>query len=177
MKRTGVEYGLVPAVWGCVFLCLWQNGWETGRAMTAAGFLAVLAAVSLQDMIEGRIGDGWHLAILLLAAVSLVTMPETANRLSGAFCVSLPMLLLTLLVPGAFGGGDIKLTAVCGLFMGRAAMLASVFPALLSGSLFACGLLITGRADGKTRFAFGPGLCLGMTVGFFWGEWLTELFG
>ena len=36
----------------------------------------------------------------------------------GGLAVSLPMYLMTLAVPESFGGGDIKLMAVCGLILG-----------------------------------------------------------
>lgn len=41
------------------------------------------------------------------------------DRLIGALIVSVPMLLLALAIPGAFGGGDIKLMAVSEHFLGQ----------------------------------------------------------
>ena len=40
------------------------------------------------------------------------------TRAIGFFIVSLPMYLLTLLIPDCFGGGDIKLIAVAGFLLG-----------------------------------------------------------
>ena len=65
-----------------------------------------------------EIKDGCHAAIVLLAAAAMLLDRNTgiASRLLGALCVSAPMLALTLVIPGAFGGGDIKLMAAAGLF-------------------------------------------------------------
>ena len=55
--------------------------------------------------------------------------------------VSVPMLLLTLAVPGAFGGGDIKLMAASGFFLGMDAIVCAMMFGLLTGGC----LLYTSR--------------------------------
>ncbi len=139
--------------------------------LTAAAFLAVLAAASFWDITKREIPDGCHAAILALAAVSLYTMPGMAvsSRLAGAVCVSGCMLLITLVFPGAFGGGDIKLTAAGGLFLGWRAALVSMVIAVFSAGCYAGYLLVVKRAGRSAQFAFGPFLCLGMALGLLFG--------
>ena len=83
-------------------------------------FFIVLLTASYQDIKKMEIKDGCHAAIVLLAAAAMLLDRNTgtASRLLGALCVSAPMLALSLLIPGAFGGGDIKLMAACGIFLG-----------------------------------------------------------
>ena len=120
--------------------------------------------------------------MVLLALISWFTMtgPGLVERLVGAFCVSVPMLVLTMLIPGAFGGGDIKLMAACGLFLGWKCTLVSTFLGFLFGGIWAAGLLLTGKAERKEHFAFGPFLCLGMGIGLIYGQtlinWYVGLF-
>ena len=86
-------------------------------------FFAVLAGAALVDQDTLEIPDGFHGAIGLLGFVSIFTMPGVPvwERLAGSLCVSLPLFLLTAVIPGAFGGGDIKLTAACGFsWVGKA---------------------------------------------------------
>ena len=77
---------------------------------------------------------------------------------------SLPLFLICLLKPGAFGGGDIKLMAGCGFFLGAETVWLSFLIAVSAGGIWALFLLLTGRADRKTRFPFGPFLCAGMAL-------------
>ena len=90
-------------------------------------------------------------------------------RLAGALCVSVPMLVLAVLIPGAFGGGDIKLMAACGLFLGWKITLVSTALAILFGGIYGCYLLAAKKADRKAHFAFGPFLCIGMAIGLLYG--------
>ncbi len=72
------------------------------------------------------------------------------------FSVSLPLFLITLAVPGGFGGGDIKLMAACGLFLGWKLCLLSLCFGLLTGGLYGIWLLAAGKKGRKEHFAFGP---------------------
>lgn len=129
-------------------------------------FLTVLIMVAFEDFDTRRIADKSIKAILILSLAAVVFMPESsfAERLVGAGCVSVPMLVIALIIPGAFGGGDIKLMAASGFFLGAGTILKAVFPALLTAAFYAVWLLVVKRADRKEEFAFGPFLCIGMAA-------------
>lgn len=84
--------------------------------------------------------------------------------LSGAAAGSVPMFLMTLVVPGAFGGGDIKLMAAAGLELGAKGILtAFVIAATAAGCYGAVGILLH-CLNSKDRIAFGPFLSLGIGI-------------
>lgn len=151
-----------------------------GVALTVFGFYCVLTVVAFLDIDTMEIEDGCHLAVLVLTVAAVFTMPDVSipARLIGAVCVSLPMLLLTLAVPGAFGGGDIKLMAACGLFLGWKLTLVSAVLAVLTGGIYGIWLLAAKKMDRKAHFAFGPFLCIGMAVAVPYGmqllDWYTK---
>ena len=66
--------------------------------------------VSYQDIKYREIHDGCHIAVIVLAVMAASAGTETGllSRLAGALCVSAPMLVAALIIPGAFGGGDIN---------------------------------------------------------------------
>ena len=130
-------------------------------------FCCILGVVALQDIKRMEIEDGCHIAILLLSFISMVffEQPTVLSRLIGALCISVPMLFITLLLPGAFGGGDIKLMAVGGLFLGWRVAVTSAVISIFLGGAYSLYLLIIKHADRKTYFAFGPFLCVGMAIG------------
>ena len=67
--------------------------------------------VALIDWDTQMIYDRFHIMILILAVFDFLLYPERGivTRLIGALIISVPMLILALVIPGAFGGGDIKL--------------------------------------------------------------------
>lgn len=147
-------------------------------ALTAAVFCALLIAVALTDADTMEIPDGYHLALLAVGVVSIYTMPglPLSARLIGVLCVSLPMLLLCLFIPGAFGGGDIKLMVASGFFLGWKLTLLAAFFGILLGGIWGAVLLLRRRAQKTDHFAFGPFLCAGMLIALLWGQTLLHAY-
>lgn len=171
-SRIGVRDTLVEILGGTTLLFCMYKFERMEMALTAFAFYSILTIVAFLDIDTMEIADGCHLAMVILAFISWFTMPGPgiAGRVAGALCVSVPMLLLALLIPGAFGGGDIKLMAACGLFLGWKCTLVSTLLGFLFGGFWAVGLLLTKKAGRKEHFAFGPFLCLGMGIGLVYGE-------
>lgn len=140
--------------------------------LTILLFLALLSIISSVDIATMEIPNTFVIAALVLGIISIFTMPGTSlpSRILGMFVVSVPLLLITLLIPGAFGGGDIKLMAACGLFLGTKLTLLSFTFAVLTGGLYGIWLLVMKKKRGKEHFAFGPFLCLGMAAALFIGD-------
>lgn len=141
-----------------------------------AAFIGLLVWVSICDWKTMEIPDKCHLGILLLGLLDLFVRPELSviSRLIGAVCISLPMLLVTFVIPDGFGGGDIKLLFAGGFFLGWKRMLVSAFLGFLLGGAYGIGLLISRRKGRKDQFAFGPFLCAGMLVAMFVGNSLFD---
>ena len=133
-------------------------------------FFSILIVVSCQDIRRMEIKDGCHIAIAVLAAAAILIAPDTdiLSRLSGALCISVPMVMLTLMVPGAFGGGDIKLMAASGLFLGWKAV-------VVSAGGYALFLIVKKKADKGQRFPLGPFLSIGLAVSALFGESIWQL--
>ena len=107
----------------------------------------------------------------VLAVLNLLLSPARwAGALIGMVCISVPMLLLCLAIPGAFGGGDIKLMAAAGLFLGWQHTLLAMFFGILGGGFYGMYLLAARKADKKDHFAFGPFLCVGIVLALLFGD-------
>lgn len=145
-------------------------------SVTVILFLGLLLVVGFVDWDTMEIPDSFVAAAFILGLLSVFTMRDTGilSRIIGIFAVSVPLLLLTLAVPGAFGGGDIKLMAGCGLFLGAKLCLLSLAFAVLTGGLYGIWLLLTRKKGGKEHFAFGPFLCVGMAAALFVGDWVLN---
>ena len=117
------------------------------------------------------------LVLLLVAMLAVCGVAGTVlspagwrGHIIGAVCVSVPMFLLCLAIDGAFGGGDIKLMAAAGLFLGWQNTLLAMFFGILGGGVYGMYLLAAKKADKKDHFAFGPFLCAGIVLAMLFGE-------
>ncbi len=121
--KIGARDTLTEAAGGAAALfCAIYYGYDGGdyaKAVLVFAFAGVLTVVALMDLDTMEIADGCSIAIVVLTAAGLFFMKDITigQRLIGMVCISVPMLLLAIAVPGAFGGGDIKLMAAGGLFL------------------------------------------------------------
>lgn len=176
-KYYAVYAGLMLSVF-CAGSSLLDSQIVLSEVFTVFLFIVTLTAVGCQDMKSMKIADKWSVVILAIAVISCLTMPELPfySRMAGLVCVSVPFLLIALLVPGSFGGGDIKLMAACGLFLGWKVTLVSAVIGIFLGGIWTGCLLIAGKIGRKDSFPLAPFLCLGMALGVYIGNPLAEYF-
>ena len=135
-------------------------------------YVIILVCVAWQDYKTRIIRNKFHIIIFSLAFVQMLLIPEyrMPDRLIGMLVVSVPMLLLTLLIPGGFGGGDIKLMAASGFLLGTSSILCAMNLAIIAGSIYGIIMLKNRKRDRKDQFAFGPFLAIGLSIATFWGN-------
>ena len=135
-------------------------------------YVIILLCVAWQDYKTRIIRNKFHIIIFSLAIVQMLLISEyrITDRLIGMLAVSVPMLLLTLLIPGGFGGGDIKLMAASGFFLGMRLILCAMILAIIAGSVYGIIMLKNRKRDRKDQFAFGPFLAIGLSIAAFWGN-------
>ncbi len=163
---------------------------EVLTALIVTGFMAVLLTISKTDRRTGKIPDRQNGVLLLLGAVAMGIFPEQitlkvmsvmasgemasgllvirlpAASLAGMFVVSVPLLLLGTAMPGSIGGGDVKLMAAGGLFLGVKGIIMAAALGFFCAGIYGIGLLLWQSADRKSRFPLGPFLCMGMSGSF-----------
>jgi leader peptidase (prepilin peptidase) / N-methyltransferase len=72
------------------------------------------------------------------------------------------------------GGGDVKLLAMIGAFLGWRAVLFTLFAASFVGSVVGVTAMVRNHADSKLALPFGPFLSFGALCYLFFGEQLIE---
>jgi len=147
-------------------------------ALAVYGVTLILLAIAFIDFNTSEIPDSLWIALIPFAIASVWLMPGVTwlSHIIGIFTIALPMLLLSLFIQGAFGGGDIKLMAVCGLFLGWRLTLVAFFIALVFGGCYAAFLMLSGRRKRGEHMVFGPALCLGVAISIYFGNELIEYY-
>lgn len=144
---------------GAVFVLgmVWMVA-DAAWAVADAAWLAADATVAAGNVAHAA-GETW--ADLATAI--------THEHMAGMLCVSLPMYLLICLIPGAFGGGDVKLAAGMGVFLGMRKCLLAFLLGTVAAGVYGMTLLLSGKKDRKDNFAFGPFFCGSAFFVCFWG--------
>lgn len=175
--RISPRYPAVELLTGFLFVLTYFRYSLSPQFAVAAAALSILITVAMIDFDTREIPNGLVIAMLLPAAASFFVFPETGiiERLIGFFAISLPMYLLALLIAGAFGGGDIKLMAVCGFMLGWKSCLLAFFIALLTGGFYAFSVILR-KNKAKRTMAFGPYLCAGIYVSLLYGRQIIDFY-
>ena len=74
------------------------------------------------------------------------------------------------------GGGDMKLLAMFGAFLGWQSIPFTIFFGSLAGSVVGLGVMLATGASRRLRVPFGPFLCLGATLHLFFGRELVAFY-
>ena len=140
--------------------------WKLLTLLTIFVFFCILDLVFLVDYDTMEIPNRFVIILLYVAVAACIVIPGVTiiEHLIGAVCISVPMLLLTYAVPGAFGGGDVKLSAAVGLILGWQLTIVGFFIGLLTGGIYGIVMLVRKKKGKKEHFAFGPFLCTGYVI-------------
>jgi len=176
--RISPRYPLIEAAGALLAVAgIWQFGLEPVAILVYAVTM-ILLAVALIDFDTSEIPDSLHIALIPFAIASIWLLPSITllSHIIGFFSIALPMLLLSLVIPGAFGGGDIKLMAVCGFLLGWQFSLIAFFIALLIGGSIAVFLMLSGKRKRGEHMVFGPSLCIGVATSIYFGKDILDLY-
>lgn len=127
-------------------------------------YLMILCRIAYADW-KYQIIEPWtHIGILTLACMEMLFRVGVSvqERCLGAVVIAVPMLVLTVMLKGGFGGGDIKLMAVSGFLNGvKVITYAGMLGIILSG-IYVSMMLAAGKMGRKDSFALGPFLVMGI---------------
>lgn len=160
--------------------------WASGLTLTALwvfAFLAILIAITFIDWEHQIIPDPLSLGGTVLgwigAAVCLdITLVQSiVGSVVGAGLIwGIALLYKAARKVDGMGGGDVKLMAMIGAFLGWQMVFAVLFLAAFAGSVYGVILLKRGGGDGKTAVAFGSFLAPSAILMWFAGERLMALY-
>lgn len=186
-QRISVRYPLTELSFALIsVLCLLRFD-LTVLCLRNYVFLGCLFLMTLTDLEAMIIPDGCHIAAALAWAAALPFVPGAlagagrsllAAALFGGGLLGVSLIMDALMGRDTLGGGDIKLFAVVGLYLGLPDTLFAMILACVLGLVF--GALFRARGGGKA-FPFGPAIAAAATVMLLWGEpfvkWYMGLLG
>ena len=178
--HVSAQYPIVEGFNGILWVVSWLVLGVSIDSILVCLLMSALLVLSVIDWRTYEIPFGINVFIGILGIVRLVSNPD--NRLEyiiGFFAVSVPLLIILLLTHGqGMGGGDVKLMAAAGLFLGwKYILLALILGCLYGSVIHIARMRISGQGH---MLAMGPYLSAGIASSILFGrgiiEWYISLF-
>jgi leader peptidase (prepilin peptidase)/N-methyltransferase len=162
----------VEAVCGAAGALLYAFVPPPARALLFFAVFCVLLTMALIDADTQTISDGLNIALGVLAVISIWVGPEVdmQSRLIGLAAVSVPLFVISLIIEGAFGLGDVFLMISAGFLLGWQCALVAFFIGLIIGGVYGAVALARKKKGRKDHFAFGPCLAVGIFTALLAGD-------
>lgn len=174
--RIAWRYPIVELATASLFSAAYlQIGWRADLplAITLLSLLVVVTAIDLErQLIPDRITLPGIVAGFAGSAV--LGRGSWVDSLLGIALGGGVFFLIIVVSGGGMGGGDMKLGAMIGAFLGWKLLLLGLFLAVSLGGAVAVALLAAGRKGRKDPLPFGPFLAAGGVVSLFWGEGIVQ---
>ncbi len=168
--KLSVQYPLIEAVNGILYVAVFYVNGVSVESLLYCLLTSALLALSIIDFRTYEIPFGINLFILALGLIRVCL--NYGNWLEygiGFLAVSAFLYLLYVISKGrAIGGGDIKLMAACGLFLGFKLIILAFLLGCILGSVIHLIRMKATKADHV--LAMGPYLSMGVWIALLWGE-------
>jgi leader peptidase (prepilin peptidase) / N-methyltransferase len=170
--RIAWRYPIVEAITAAVLVLAYAALGPSAEFLIACVLLPALIVMTAIDLQHQMIPDaitlpGIPIGLLINLATGRMSWVDSGIGIlvgGGLFFV------IIVASRGGMGGGDLKLGAMLGAFLGWKALLFGLFVAIVLGGAIGIVLLLTGRRGRKDPIPFGPFLAAGGAMALFWGE-------
>jgi leader peptidase (prepilin peptidase)/N-methyltransferase len=181
--RISARYPAVEVLTGALAVALFLR---LGPTLAFAGYFAFAAAlvvITFIDLDHQLIPDVISLpGIVVGLAFSLVSPLVTPLDAAlgvlagGGTLLAVAWLYKTFRGQEGMGGGDVKLLAMIGAFLGWQSIFVTLFVGSVIGSIIGVALMLYQRADTRLAIPFGPFLAGGALVYLFWGDRILDFY-
>lgn len=178
-EKVSGRYPLTELFFGAVTLACLLRFDLTAEGLRNWAFLGCLFCLALVDWESRIIPDGCHVFSLIVWAAALPflgwTWPQIGLRVltglvAGGALLGVSLVMDRVLGRESLGGGDIKLIAVVGLYLGAVKTLFAVILACVLGLLLAA----LRRGEEEKAIPFGPAIALASGGMLLFGQGLAE---
>lgn len=175
------RYPLVEALNGILTLLLFIKAGPTLPFLALFLFCSSLVVITFIDLDHQIIPDSISLPGILIGFLFSFFLPWSGwlNSLSGILLGGGSLFLVAwgyekLTGKEGMGGGDVKLLAMMGAFLGWRSVPFIIFAASLVGSVIGVSVMMAQKKDGKLAIPFGPFLAFGAVLYIFYGRQLIS---
>lgn len=180
-KKISIQYPLVELSTMAIYLWLFHYYGFGIPFLGYAIFLSSLLVISVIDLHHRIIPDELSLSGIVLGWVFNLILGQLPwwDPLAGILLGGGSFFLIAygyekLAGREGLGGGDIKLLAMIGAWLGYRSILIVVVVSSALGSVIGLSFMLFRKKDFKTEIPFGPFLAIGALVYLFWGGYIEQ---
>ena len=168
--KLSVQYPIIEAANGLLYcLVFWSLGFTIYSGLVCL-LVSALLVLSVIDFHTFEIPFGCNVFILTLGLIRLaLDYQNWLQYVIGLVVVSGFLYVIYLATKGrGIGGGDVKLMAACGLFLGWKLIILALILGCVIGSVIHVARMKLAKAE--RVLAMGPYLSVGVLIAVLWGE-------
>jgi len=132
-----------------------------------AGIALCISIIDIKALI---IPDSLVIAFVVLSLYPIVLNYNIKDNLFGMLALFIIFLVILLIFPGSFGGGDVKFGAAIGLLSGLEMSIVVLEVSLVLGAIIGALYALMTKKSLKTKIPFAPFLALGLIVSLLYGR-------
>ena len=176
-----IQYPLVEGITALGSLILFMKFGLSLSYLIYFAFVAALIVITVIDLYHQIIPDVISLPGIGVGLLASLIIPQITflNSLLGVLLGGGSLFLVATLYQWLFkregmGGGDVKLLAMIGAFLGWKAVILTILLGSLIGSITGIIIMVSKGKDFKYAIPFGPFLSLGAVIALFYGPSLIN---
>ncbi len=189
-KKISIRYPFVELFNGILYWAVFSYfglGWHLPFLFAFCSSMIVISfidldfqiipdIITLPGIIIGFLGASFFIPDIFSPNLSFHNLSIIGFKTSllGFFVGGGLFYLIAILSKGGMGGGDIKMMAMVGAFLGWKAVLLTTFIGSLTGSIVGIFLMVFKGKGRKTKIPFGPFLAFGAIITLFFGRVILD---
>jgi len=173
-EKISWQYPLVEAANGILYVFIFVINGMNVDSLLYCLLTSALLVLSVIDFRTYEIPIGINIFILALGLIrTALHYEDWLNHVIGFFAVSVVLYLIIIVTKGrGIGGGDMKLMATCGLFLGWQEIILAFLLGCIIGSVI--HIIRMRVSDCDRVLALGPYLSIGVFLSMLWGaDWIA----
>ena len=174
------QYVLIEILTGASAVALYRS-FPLPEALIYFAFVAALIVITCIDLEHQIIPDVISLPGVVVGFLCSFALPRITYidsllgiALGGGILLAVALIYYVIMKAEGMGGGDVKLLAMIGAFLGPKAVITTIFISSFLGSVVGLAIIALKGKDRKYAIPFGPFLAMGAIIYLFWGEPLIE---
>lgn len=169
-------YPLMEILYGAIAVLAAVKFGITVHALIMYLIIGISITVAVVDIKTYTISGGLLVILGVMSLYPLLVNGRPLGNLYGLLLMGLFFLLIMFMLPGSFGGGDIKYAAVLGAITGLEQSIVVLEAALISGALFGVIYAAAMGQGFRIKIPFAPFLTLGLCISLFYGNEILLLY-
>jgi len=176
-EKISIRYPIVEFLSGVIYLLIFLVYGRSGQSIIYALLSSALIIISFIDLDKQIIPDEISLPGIIIGFILSIFVPYISYFnsilgiiIGGGIIFLIALAGLAIFKKEAMGGGDVKLAAMIGAFIGWKYIIISLFIGFFIGAIAGILLILSKIKSRDDMVPFGPFIALGSLITILWGE-------